>query len=57
VTDGFEFYGRAVSEVIGKECLYAQVIKTRRNNRVVKSLSEKSGKCVVLIRNTKSVTF
>ena len=36
VTDGFEFYGRAVSEVIGKECLYAQVIKTRRNNRVVK---------------------
>jgi hypothetical protein len=36
VTDGFEFYGRAVSEVTGKECLYAQVIKTRRNNRVVK---------------------
>ena len=36
VTDGFEFYGRAVSEVIGEECLYAQVIKTRRNNRVVK---------------------
>ena len=36
VADGFEFYGRAVSEVIGKECLYAQVIKTRRNNRVVK---------------------
>jgi len=35
VTDGFEFYGRAVSEVIGKECLYVQVIKTRRNNRVV----------------------
>jgi IS1 family transposase len=36
VTDGFEFYGRAVSEVIEKECLYAQVIKTRWNNRVVK---------------------
>ena len=36
VTDGFEFHGHAVSEVIGKECLYAQVIKTRRNNRVVK---------------------
>ena len=36
VTDGIEFYGRAVSEVIGKECLHAQVIKTRRDNRGVK---------------------
>ena len=25
-TDGFEFYGRAVNEVIGKECLYAQAL-------------------------------
>jgi IS1 family transposase len=36
VTDGLEFYGRAVSEVIGPESLYAQVIKNRRNSRVVK---------------------
>ena len=36
VTDGFEFYRRLVSEVIGKEYLYVQVIKTRRHNRVVK---------------------
>jgi len=36
VTDGLEFYGRVVSEVIGKQCLYAQVVKTRRNNRVAK---------------------
>jgi len=36
VTDGFEFYGRVIREVIGRNCLYAQVIKTRRNNRVIK---------------------
>ena len=35
VTDGFEFYGRAVCEVVRKDRLYAQVIKTLRNNRVV----------------------
>jgi hypothetical protein len=36
VTDGFEFYGRVVGKVFGRNCLYAQVLKTRRNNRVVK---------------------
>ena len=36
VTDGFEFYGRVVRKVFGLNCLYAQVLKTRRNNRVVK---------------------
>ncbi len=35
VTDGFEFYGRVVRKVFGRNCLYAQVLKTRRNNRVV----------------------
>lgn len=36
VTDGFEFYGRIVGEVFESNCRYAQVLKTRRNNRVVK---------------------
>jgi len=36
VTDGYEFYERVVREVFGPACLYGQVIKTRRNDRVVK---------------------
>jgi transposase-like protein/IS1 family transposase len=36
VTDGFEFYERVVREIFGRACLHAQVIKTRRNDRVVK---------------------
>ena len=36
VTDGFEFYGRVVRKVFGRNCLYAQVLETRQNNRVVK---------------------
>lgn len=36
VTDGYEFYERVVREVFGVACLYGQVIKTRRNDRVVK---------------------
>ena len=36
VTDGYEFYQRVVREVFGPACLYAQVIKTRRNDRVIK---------------------
>ena len=35
VTDGYKFYERAVRKYFGK-CLYAQVIKTRRNDRVTK---------------------
>ena len=33
-TDGFEFYERVVRRVFGSSCLYGQVIKTRRNERV-----------------------
>ena len=33
-TDGFEFYEGVVRRVFGPACLYGQVIKTRRNDRV-----------------------
>jgi IS1 family transposase/transposase-like protein len=33
-TDGFEFYEKVVRRVFGSACLYGQVIKTRRNDRV-----------------------
>ena len=36
VTDGFEFYGTAIRRVFGPAALYAQVIKTRRHDRVVR---------------------
>ena len=36
VTDGFEFYEKVVRKVFGSACLYAQVLKTRRNDRIVK---------------------
>jgi IS1 family transposase len=36
VTDGFEFYHKVVRRVFGVTCLYGQVLKTRRNDRVVK---------------------
>jgi IS1 family transposase len=35
-TDGFKFYERAIGRVFGPACLYGQVIKTRRNDRVVR---------------------
>ncbi len=35
-TDGFEFYKNVVRRVFGAACLYGQVIKTRRNDRVIK---------------------
>ncbi len=35
-TDGFEFYNNVVRRVFGAACLYGQVIKTRRNDRVIK---------------------
>ena len=34
-TDGFEFYERVVRQVFEPACVYGQVIKTRRNNRIV----------------------
>jgi len=36
VTDGFEFYEKVACRVFGPACLYAQVIKTRRNDRIIK---------------------
>jgi IS1 family transposase len=35
-TDGFEFYERVVRRVFGPACLYGQVIKMRRNDRVIR---------------------
>jgi IS1 family transposase len=35
-TDGFEFYKKVIGRVFGEACLYGQVIKTRRNDRIVK---------------------
>src|SRR5262249_8782442 len=35
-TDGFKFYERVMGRVFGPACVYGQVIKTRRNDRVVK---------------------
>ena len=34
-TDGFKFYERVIGRVFGPACIYGQVIKTRRNDRVV----------------------
>lgn len=36
VTDGFEFYEKVVRRLFGAACLYGQVLKTRRNDRVVR---------------------
>jgi IS1 family transposase len=35
-SDGFEFYERVVRSVLGLVAIYGQVIKTRRNNRVIR---------------------
>jgi transposase-like protein/IS1 family transposase len=35
-TDGFKFYRQVVRRLFGAACLYGQVIKERRNDRVVK---------------------
>jgi IS1 family transposase len=35
-TDGFEFYLKVIRRIFGLACLYGQVIKTRRNDRIVK---------------------
>jgi transposase-like protein/IS1 family transposase len=35
-TDGFGFYEKVVGRVFGPGCVYGQVIKTRRNDRVVR---------------------
>ncbi len=36
VTDGFDFYEKVVRRVFGSAALYGQVLKTRRNDRIVK---------------------
>jgi IS1 family transposase len=35
-TDGFEFYKKVMGPIFGPACRYGQVIKTRRNDRIVK---------------------
>ena len=35
-TDGFEYYFGAIVRLVGSACVYGQVLKTRRNNRVVR---------------------
>ena len=36
VADGFDFYANVVRQVFGPACLYGQILRTRRNDRVVK---------------------
>ncbi len=36
VTDGFEYYFGVIRRLLGPACVYGQVIKTRRNNRIVR---------------------
>ncbi len=36
VTDGFDFYEKVVRRIFGIACVYGQVLKTRRNDRVIK---------------------
>jgi len=36
-TDGFEYYLGAVRDLVGSACVYGQVLKARRNNRVVRA--------------------
>ena len=35
-TDGFEYYFGVIARLIGPACVYGQVLKTRRNNRVIR---------------------
>ncbi len=35
-TDGFEYYFGAIVRLLGPACVYGQVLKTRRNNRVIR---------------------
>jgi transposase-like protein/IS1 family transposase len=35
-TDGFKFYEKVIGRVFGPACCYGQVIKTRRNDRIIK---------------------
>ena len=35
-TDGFEYYGGVIARLFGSACVYGHVLKTRRNDRVVR---------------------
>ena len=35
-TDGFQFYKKVIGRILGPACVYGQVIKTRRNDRVIR---------------------
>ena len=35
-TEGFEYYGGVIARLFGSACVYGQVLKTRRNDRVVR---------------------
>ena len=35
-TDGFEYYSGVIVRLMGPACVYGQVLKTRRNNRVIR---------------------
>ena len=35
-SDGFQFYEKVIGRVFGPACVYGQVIKTRRNDRVIR---------------------
>ena len=35
-TDGFQFYEKVIGRVFGPACVYGQVIKRRRNDRVIR---------------------
>ena len=35
-TDGFEYYFGVIARFFGSECVYGQVLKTRRHDRVVR---------------------
>ena len=36
-TDGFQFYEKGIGRIFGPACVYGQVIKRRRNDRVVRA--------------------
>ena len=35
-TDGFRFYEKVIGSIFGPACVYGQVVKTRRNDRVIR---------------------
>ena len=35
-TDGFGYYFGVIARLVGPACIYGQVLKTRRNNRVIR---------------------